>query len=229
MGMGELLAIAVGVSMDAFAIAICKGLSVERAEPKHLLSAGLWFGGAQALMTLLGYFLGNGFSSVIESLDHWISFALLAAIGAHMVRESREPVRKMEASFAPRVMLPLAVADSIDAMAVGVSFAFLKVDILLPVLMIGLTTFVFSAAGVRIGNQFGARFKSRAEAAGGVILILMGIMILIEHLHALRLLEGRGGFGRVLSSHFEHPFHETAWRPIYSLARITIVSDCVPA
>lgn len=182
MGMGELLAIAVGVSMDAFAIAICKGLSVERAEPKHLLSAGLWFGGAQALMTLLGYFLGNGFSSVIESLDHWISFALLAAIGAHMVRESRGPVRKMEASFAPRVMLPLAVADSIDAMAVGVSFAFLKVDILLPVLMIGLTTFAFSAAGVRIGNQFGARFKSRAEAAGGVILILMGIMILIEHL-----------------------------------------------
>ena len=133
MGMGELLAIAVGVSMDAFAIAICKGLSVERAEPKHLLSAGFWFGGAQALMTLLGYFLGNGFSSVIESLDHWISFALLAAIGAHMVRESREPVRKMEASFALRVMLPLAVADSIDAMAVGVSFAFLKVDILPPV------------------------------------------------------------------------------------------------
>ena len=123
MGLGDLLAIAVGVSMDAFAIAICKGLSLERAEPKHLLSAGLWFGGAQALMTLLGYFLGNGFSSVIKSLDHWISFALLAAIGAHMVRESREPVRKMEASFAPRVMLPLAVADSIDAMAVGVSFA----------------------------------------------------------------------------------------------------------
>ena len=177
MGMGELLAIAVGVSMDAFAIAICKGLSVERAEPKHLLSAGLWFGGAQALITLLGYFLGNGFSSVIESLDHWVSFALLAAIGAHMIRESREPVRKMEASFAPRVMLPLAVADSIDAMAVGVSFAFLKVDILLPVLMIGLTTFAFSAAGVRIGNQFGVRFKSRAEAAGGVILILMGTMI----------------------------------------------------
>ena len=182
MGMGELLAIAVGVSMDAFAIAICKGLSVERAEPKHLLSAGLWFGGAQALITLLGYFLGNGFSSVIESLDHWVSFALLAAIGAHMIRESREPVRKMEASFAPRVMLPLAVADSIDAMAVGVSFAFLKVDILLPVLMIGLATFAFSAAGVRIGNQFGVRFKSRAEAAGGVILILMGTMILIEHL-----------------------------------------------
>lgn len=182
MGMGELLAIAVGVSMDAFAIAICKGLSVERAEPKHLLSAGLWFGGAQALMTLLGYFLGNGFSSVIESLDHWISFCAAGSNRSAHGPGIPEPVRKMEASFAPRVMLPLAVADSIDAMAVGVSFAFLKVDILLPVLMIGLTTFAFSAAGVRIGNQFGARFKSRAEAAGGVILILMGIVILIEHL-----------------------------------------------
>ena len=115
MGMGELLAIAVGVSMDAFAIAICKGLSLERAEPKHLLSAGLWFGGAQALMTLLGYFLGNGFSSVIESLDHWISFALLAAIGAHMIRESRGPVRKMGPPLRPgsccRWQLPTALTQ----------------------------------------------------------------------------------------------------------------------
>lgn len=182
MKIGELLAISMGVSMDAFAIAICKGLSVERAEPKHLLSAGLWFGGAQAVMPLLGYVLGSGFRFVIESLDHWISFILLAAIGIHMIRESREPVKKMDASFAPKVMLPLALADSIDALAVGVSFAFLKVDILPAVLMIGLTTFLFSVAGVKIGNQFGARYKAKAEAAGGIILLLMGISILWEHL-----------------------------------------------
>ena len=182
MKIGELLAISMGVSMDAFAIAICKGLSVERAEPKHLLSAGLWFGGAQAVMPLLGYVLGSGFRFVIESLDHWISFILLAAIGIHMIRESREPVKKMGASFAPKVMLPLALADSIDALAVGVSFAFLKVDILPAVLMIGMTTFLFSVAGVKIGNQFGARYKAKAEAAGGIILLLMGISILWEHL-----------------------------------------------
>lgn len=182
MKIGELLAISMGVSMDAFAIAICKGLSVERAEPKHLLSAGLWFGGAQAVMPLLGYVLGSGFRFVIESLDHWISFLLLAAIGIHMIRESREPVKKMDASFAPKVMLPLALADSIDALAVGVSFAFLKVDILPAVLMIGMTTFLFSVAGVKIGNQFGARYKAKAEAAGGIILLLMGISILWEHL-----------------------------------------------
>ena len=177
MGIGELMAISIGVSMDAFAIAICKGLSVEHAEPKHLLSAGLWFGGSQAIMPLLGYVLGSGFRSAIESLDHWVSFVLLAAIGIHMLRESREPVRKMDASFAPRVMFPLAVADSID-----VSFAFLKADILPAVLMIGLTTFVFSMAGVKIGNHFGAKYKSRAEAVGGIVLLFMGVLILAEHL-----------------------------------------------
>ena len=185
MGMGELLAIAVGVSMDAFAIAICKGLSVERAEPKHLLSAGLWFGGAQALMTLLGYFLGNGFSSVIESLDHWVSFALLAAIGAHMIRESREASCPLDSSFSPRAMLPLAVATSIDALAVGITFAFLNVKILPAVIFIGTVTFLLSAAGVRVGAVFGARFRSKAELAGGVILILMGLKILLEHLGVL--------------------------------------------
>ena len=182
MGIGELIAISIGVSMDAFAIAICKGLSVERVEPKHLLSAGLWFGGSQAVMPLLGYVLGSGFRFAIESLDHWISFILLAAIGIHMLRESREPVRKMDASFAPRVMFPLAVADSIDALAVGVSFAFLKVDILPAILMIGLTTFAFSVAGVKIGNHFGAKYKSKAEAVGGIVLFLMGALILAEHL-----------------------------------------------
>ena len=184
MGIGKLIVISIGVSMDAFAIAICKGLSVEQVEPKHLLSAGLWFGGAQALMPLLGYVLGSGFRSVIESLDHWISFGLLAAIGIHMLREAREPARKLDASFAPQVMFPLAVADSIDALAVGISFAFLKVDILPAVLMIGLTTFAFSVAGVKIGNHFGAKYKSKAEAAGGLVLILMGVLVLLEHLQA---------------------------------------------
>lgn len=182
MGIAEIVAISIGVSMDAFAIAICKGLSVERVEPRNLLSAGLWFGGAQVVMPLLGYVLGSGFRAAIESLDHWISFVLLAAIGVHMLRESREPVRKMEASFAPRVMLPLAVADSVDALAVGVSFAFLKVNILPAVLMIGLTTFVFSMAGVKIGNHFGAKYKSKAEVVGGIVLLLMGCLILVEHL-----------------------------------------------
>lgn len=182
MGIWELMAISIGVSMDAFAIAICKGLSVEKVEPKHLLSAGIWLGGSQAAMPLLGYVLGSRFGFVIESLDHWISFALLTAIGIHMLRESREPVTKMEASFAPRVMLPLAVADSIDAMAVGVSFAFLKVDIFPAILMIGLTTFALSASGIKIGNHFGTKYKSRAEAAGGMVLLLMGAMILAEHL-----------------------------------------------
>lgn len=184
MGIGELLAVSIGVSMDAFAIAVCKGLSVERVEPKHLLAAGLWFGGTQMVTPLLGYFLGSGFRGVIESLDHWISFILLAAIGIHMIWESREPAEKTAASFAPKAMLPLAVADSIDALAVGVSFALLHVDIFPVVFMIGLTTFAFSAAGVKIGNQCGARYKSKAEAAGGIILLLMGAMILWEHLQA---------------------------------------------
>ena len=177
----EMFLIAVGVSMDAFAISICKGLSVERVEKKHLLSAGLWFGGAQALMPLIGYFLGKGFSYVIESLDHWVSFVLLALIGINMIRESRGEAEKLDASFSARAMFPLAIADSIDALAVGVTFAFLKVKILPAVLLIGATTFLFSVAGVKIGNQFGARYKSRAELAGGIILILMGLTILLEH------------------------------------------------
>lgn len=181
MGVGELLMISVGVSMDAFAIAICKGLSVERVEKRHLLSAGLWFGGAQALMPLLGYFLGSRFRQVIENVDHWIAFLLLALIGANMIRESREKVKHLDASFSPGAMFPLAIADSIDALAVGVSFAFLNVPILPAVLLIGLTTFAFSVAGVKVGNRFGARYKSRAELAGGIILILMGVSILLEH------------------------------------------------
>lgn len=182
MNLLELLVIAVGVSMDAFAISICKGLSVQNAQPKHLLITGLWFGGAQAIMPLLGFVLGSQFSGFITRIDHWLSFFLLGLIGVNMILESHKEIKDLNASFAPKVMLPLAIADSIDALAVGVSFAFLRVDIFPAVILIGICTFLFSACGVKIGNVFGSRFKSRAEVAGGVILILMGIFILLEHL-----------------------------------------------
>lgn len=181
MGFWELIVIAVGVSMDAFAVSICKGLSVEKVEKKHLLSAGLWFGGSQALMPLLGYLLGNNFQLIIERVDHWLSFALLAIIGINMIRESRGEIETLDASFSAKVMFPLAIADSIDALAVGVTFAFLEVNILPAILIIGITTFCFSVAGIIIGNQFGSRYKSKAEFAGGVILIGMGILIVLEH------------------------------------------------
>lgn len=185
MSLFELLVIAVGVSMDAFAIAICKGLSVQKAEPKHLIITGLWFGGAQAIMPLLGFVLGSQFSSFITRIDHWLTFILLGLIGLNMILESRKEIKDLNASFAPKVMLPLAIADSIDALAVGVSFAFLRVDILPAVMLIGVCTFLFSAVGVKIGNVFGSRYKSRAEVVGGVILILMGTFILLDHLGIL--------------------------------------------
>ncbi len=185
MNLWELIVIAVGVSMDAFAISICKGLSVQTVEKKHLLSAGLWFGGAQALMPLIGYFLGSGFRSLIEQVDHWIAFGLLAFIGINMILESRGETKTLDASFSAKAMFPLAIADSIDALAVGVTFAFLNVSILPAILLIGCTTFLFSAAGVKIGNRFGARYQSKSELAGGLILIAIGTLILLEHLEIL--------------------------------------------
>ncbi|MCD7821981.1 MAG: manganese efflux pump MntP family protein [Clostridiales bacterium] len=182
MGLWELFVIAVGLSMDAFAVAVCKGLSVEKVRPKHLLCVGLWFGGFQALMPLIGYLLGSGFQSLVEQVDHWIAFVLLALIGGNMVRESRGEAEEVDASFAPGAMLALAVATSIDALAVGVTFAFLQVDILPAVCFIGCITFVLSCVGLQVGNVFGARYKSRAELAGGLVLILMGVKILLEHL-----------------------------------------------
>lgn len=176
-----LLAIAVGVSMDAFAVAVCKGMSVKRVEIKHLFAAGAWFGGFQSLMTLLGYFLGASFKSVIESWDHWISFVLLGFIGINMIREALSQHERLDNSFSAAKMFPLAVANSIDALAVGVSFAFLDVQIFLAVILIGVTTFLFSGAGVSIGNKFGAGFKSGAEVLGGLILMLIGTLILLEH------------------------------------------------
>ncbi len=177
----ELFAIAVGVSMDAFAVAICKGMSVKTVGRRHFIVAGAWFGGFQALMPLIGFLLGVGFKNVVESWDHWLSFVLLSAIGIRMMKESRCGVDSLNDSFSPKVMFPLAVANSIDALAVGVSFAFLNVQIVPAVLLIGATTFIFSGAGVSIGNKFGAKFKSKAEVVGGAILILIGTMILLEH------------------------------------------------
>lgn len=185
MGLIEILILAVGLSMDAFAVSICKGLSVQRLKPKHCLIAGLYFGGFQAGMPLLGYFLGSQFESLITSIDHWIAFVLLGLIGANMIRESFGDPDELDSSFSVRAMLPLAIATSIDALAIGVTFACLKVEIFSAVSIIGVTTFLFSAAGVKIGNVFGMKFKSKAEFIGGAVLILMGLKILLEHLGIL--------------------------------------------
>ena len=181
----ELLVIAVGLPMDAFAIAICKGLSVEKMEKRHMAITGAWFGGAQALMPLIGYLLGTGFQSAIERIDHWIAFVLLSIIGLGMIKESREQCKPLDASFSAKVMFPLAIADSIDALAAGVTFAFLEVKIIPAIILIGVITFVFSAFGVWLGNRFGEKYRSKAELTGGIILIVMGVKILFEHLGIL--------------------------------------------
>lgn len=184
----ELLLIAIGLSMDAFAVSICKGLSAKKLSWKHYVCIGAWFGGFQALMPTLGYFLGSSFEKYITSFDHWIAFALLSLIGINMLREglSKEETEAEDASFAFRSMLVLAIATSIDALAVGITFGLLPdVQILPSALLIGCTTFIFSAVGLKVGNVFGLKYKSKAEIAGGVILILIGLNILLEHLGVL--------------------------------------------
>lgn len=180
----ELLILAVGVSMDAFAVSICKGLSVCKVRPRHACLAALWFGGFQALMPLVGYFFGVAFADFVANVDHWIAFVLLGIIGGKMVKESfdKDECCTVNPDFSFKTMLLMAIATSIDALAVGVSLAFLKVNIWTSVLLIGLTTGVFSAAGVYIGNIFGNRFKTKAEFVGGAILVLIGIKILLDHL-----------------------------------------------
>ena len=179
----ELIVIAAGLSMDAFAVSICKGLSVRRLRPRHNIICGVYFGGFQALMPVAGWLLGRQFESLIKSIDHWIAFALLVLIGANMIREAvKNEEENLNDSFSPKTMLPLAVATSIDALAAGVTFAFLDVAIVPAVSIIGVTTFIFSVAGVKIGNVFGAKYKSKAELVGGIVLVAMGIKILIEHL-----------------------------------------------
>ena len=182
MGVIELLVLALGLSMDAFAVSICKGLSVPKLQAKHCLICGVYFGGFQALMPLIGWALGIRFQSMITNIDHWIAF-VLAVIGANMIKESFSKEEECpDASFGFKTMLTLAVATSIDALAVGVTFAFLDVSIVPAVLLIGATTFVCSAVGVKIGNVFGNRFQSKAEFLGGLVLIAIGLKILMEHL-----------------------------------------------
>lgn len=183
MNLAELFIIAVGLSMDAFAVSVCKGLSVPKMKLSHCMICGAYFGGFQALMPALGYLLGSQFESMITQIDHWVAFVLLGIIGFNMVKESREcDEENLDASFGFKAMLPLAVATSIDALAVGVTFAFLKVNIVWAVLFIGSVTFILSAAGVRVGYVFGAKYKGKAELTGGLILIIMGTKILLEHL-----------------------------------------------
>lgn len=186
MGIIELFFLAVGLSMDAFAVSVCKGLAMSELKLRHMVTVGLWFGGFQALMPLLGYILASAFAAYITTIDHWIAFALLSVIGGNMIREAiKGDDEDADSSLAWRVMLMMAIATSIDAMAVGITFAFLINSIgrlIFSVLLIGCTTFIFSAAGVKIGNVFGLKYKKRAELAGGIILILLGIKILLEHL-----------------------------------------------
>lgn len=187
MGFGELVVLAVGLSMDAFAVSICKGLALQRVSWKECCIAGAWFGGFQALMPLLGYLLGTQFEQFVTSVDHWIAFVLLGIIGGNMIREAlSKDEDKLDGSLAFKTMLLLAIATSIDALAVGITFALLP-DVNLPaaVSFIGATTFILSAVGLKVGNVFGLKYKSRAEIAGGIILILLGVKILLEHLGVL--------------------------------------------
>lgn len=183
MGLIELFLIAVGLSMDAFAVSVCKGLAMPKYTFKKAAIVGLWFGGFQALMPAIGYILGAQFQEAIASIDHWIAFVLLALIGGNMIHEALDnDEEEADASLDVKTMFLLAVATSIDALAIGITFAFLKVNIIPAVCFIGIVTFIISFAGVKIGNVFGARYKNKAEIVGGVILILLGLKILLEHL-----------------------------------------------
>ncbi len=184
MGLLELFFLAAGLSMDAFAVSVCRGLAMEKFSIRKAAAVGAWFGSFQAMMPLIGWFLGSAFSRYIMSFDHWIAFGLLALIGGNMIKESfaRDSMRCSSGVSEIRTMFFLAVATSIDALAVGVTLAFLKVDILPAVCFIGTVTFIISAAGVAAGHAFGTNYKSKAEFAGGAILIILGVKILLEHL-----------------------------------------------
>ena len=179
----EIILLAIGVAMDAFAASICIGIPLKKVAPKHAMLTAIWFGGFQALLPLIGYYLGASFSDFVSSIDHWIAFLLLGIIGVNMLRES---FQKDECScgmpdFSVRAKFPVAMAPSLDAMAVGVSLSFTYANIWEAVLAIGIITAMFSGAGVYIGNMFGNRYKSKAEMTGGLILVVMGVRILLEH------------------------------------------------
>ena len=190
MGIGELLLLAVGVSMDAFAVSICKGLAMKKATLSACGTCGIWFGGFQALMPTIGFFLGTLFADAIQAVDHWVAFVLLAVIGANMLKEAFakecDCCEDQDADLSVKTMFVMAVATSIDALAVGISLAMAgNVNIWLAALLIGLCTCGFSAAGVKIGNVFGSKFEKKAQMAGGFILVLLGLKILLEHLGIL--------------------------------------------
>jgi putative Mn2+ efflux pump MntP len=191
MGFGELFVLAIGVSMDAFAVSICKGLATKKAGLRQMGACGLWFGGFQALMPLIGFFLGKLFANAIVAFDHWVAFALLAFIGGNMLKEAFEKeececCNDNNGDFGAKTMVVMAIATSIDALAIGVSMALAgNVNIWIAIALIGITTCVTSALGVKIGNVFGAKFEKKAQAAGGIILILLGLKILLEHLGIL--------------------------------------------
>ena len=193
MGFSGLFILAVGLAMDAFAVSICKGLTLKKADLKSMAKCGLWFGGFQAIMPLIGFLLGSLFASAIESVDHWVAFGLLAFIGANMLKEafSKEECEccsDKNADFSVKTMFTMAVATSIDAMAIGISLAMAGgVNIWLAILLIGVVTCLLSGGGVKIGSVFGARFEKKAQIAGGVILVLLGVKILLEHLEILTL------------------------------------------
>lgn len=186
MSLLSLFVLAVGLSMDAFAVSICKGLAMKKITLKNAGIVGLWFGGFQALMPLIGYVLGSQFEQYITAIDHWIAFILLGLIGISMIKEAlSKEEEEADDSLSFKTMLLLAVATSIDALAVGITLAFLQVDILPAVCFIGIITFTLSAIGVKVGNIFGTKYKSKAEFAGGIILIIIGTKILLEHLGIL--------------------------------------------
>ena len=192
MGIGELFLLAVGLSMDAFAVSICKGLAMKKATLKAEATCGLWFGGFQMLMPIIGFFLGSLFAEAIEAFDHWGAFGLLVIIGINMLKEALEKEDESDdnpekdADLSVRTMFLMAVATSIDALAVGISLAMVgSVNIWLAAAFIGICTFLLSALGVKIGNVFGSRYEKKAEFTGGVILILLGVKILLEHLGVL--------------------------------------------
>ena len=185
MGLAEIILISISLAMDAFAVSICKGLSMQKMNWKKAIIIGLYFGIFQALMPTIGYFLGVGFESLVTTIDHWIVFILLAFIGGNMIKESFSEEEFCDSDLSFQSMIILAVATSIDALAVGITFAFLEINIILAISLIGIITFILSIIGVKIGNRFGNKYESKAELAGGLILILIGLKILLEHLNII--------------------------------------------
>lgn len=186
MGIIELILLSIGLGMDAFAVSICKGISMKKMDWKKACIIGLYFGGFQAIMPIIGYFLGSTFESFITSFDHWVAFILLAVIGGNMIKETfSKENENINGDVGFKTMIILAIATSIDALAVGITFAFFNVNLLLAITLIGIITFALSVIGTKIGNRFGDKYKSKAELAGGIILILIGLKILLEHLEII--------------------------------------------